>query len=61
MKEKFHKDDNKGKKGCFVNRKKNLGLTYGTIDISNQSIRKRDGLELERMYALVAIINNSLV
>ena len=44
-----------------MNRKKNLGLTYRTIDISNQSIGKREGLELERMYALVAIINNSLV
>ena len=30
-------------------------------DISNQSTGKRDGLELERIYAPVAIINNSLV
>ena len=60
MKEKFHKHANEGKKGCFVNRKKNLGLTYRTIVISNQSIGKRDGLELRRMYAFLAIINNSL-
>ena len=40
---------------------KNLGLTYRNVDISNQSTGKRDGLELERMYAPVAIINNSLV
>ena len=62
MKEKFHKHANEGKKGCFVNRKKNLWLTYRTIDIGNQSIGKRDGLELERIYAFVAIlINKSLV
>ena len=61
MKEKFHKHANEGKKGCFLNRKKKLGLTYRTIVISYQSIGKRDGLELERMYAMVAIINNSLV
>ena len=61
MEEKFHKHANEGKKGCFVNRKKNLGLTYRTIVISNQFTGKRDGLELERIYAFVAIINNSLV
>ena len=61
MKEKFHKHANEGKKDCFVNSKKNLWLTYRTIDITNQSSGKRDGLELERMYAFVAIINNSLV
>ena len=61
MKENFHKHANEGKKGCFVNRKKNLGLTYRNVDISNQSIGKRDGLELERMYSFVPIINNSLV
>ena len=61
MKEKFHKNANKGKKRLLCEKKKNLGLTYRTIDISNQSIRKRDGLELERMYAFVTIINNSLV
>ena len=61
MKEKFHKRANEGKKGCFVNRTKNLWLTYRTIDITNQSSGKRDGQELERMYAFVAIINNSLV
>lgn len=61
MQEKFHKRANEGKKDCFVNRKKNLRLTYMTVDISNQSTGKRDGLELERMYAPVAIINNSLV
>ena len=61
MKEKFHKHANVEEKGCFVNRK-NLGLTYRTIDIGNQSIGKRDGLELERVYAFVAIlITNSLV
>ena len=61
MQEKIHKHANEGEKDCFVNRK-NLGLTYRTVDISNQSIGKRDGLELERMYVFVAIfINNSLV
>ena len=60
MKEKFHKHASEGKKGCFVNRN-NLGLTYRTIEISNQSIGKRDGLKVERKHALVAIINNSLV
>ena len=51
MKEKVHKYANEGKKGWFVN----LGLTYRTVDISNQSTGKRNGLELERMYAPVAI------
>ena len=51
MKEKFHKHANEGKKGWFVN----LELTYRTVDISNQSTGKRNGLKLERMYAPVAI------
>lgn len=47
MKEKFYKYGINRKTGWFVNRKNKdlVELTYRTIDISDQSIGKRDGLE----------------